>query len=232
MPLDLSILGQGVYTPREVARLIGATPQEIIRWTRGSGPSDPLWKGYYQEIDDSAELSFADLVEVRVVKSLRNAKVSMQAIRFAIQLANEKYEIDRPLSSLGFRTDGQEILIEALEKDGQLMSLSKKRPGQKVFKEIVQQSLVGLEYDEDRPVRWRPENTKHIVIDPTRFFGEPIIDKFGVSSNTLYREFGEFGDIRYLSQIYEIPTVLIKDAISFESSLDSTLGKKHGQSTI
>jgi len=91
MPLDLSILGQGVYTPREVARLIGATPQEIIRWTRGSGPSDPLWKGYYQEIDDSAELSFADLIEVRVVKSLRNAKVSMQAIRFAIQLASGKY---------------------------------------------------------------------------------------------------------------------------------------------
>lgn len=232
MPLDLSILGHGVYSPREVARLIGCTPQEVLRWTRGSGPFDPLWKGYYQEIDDSTELSFADLVEVRVVKSLRIAKISMQAIRYAIQLAKDKYGIERPLSSLGFRTDGQEILIEALEKDGQLMSLSKKRPGQKVFKDIVQQSLVDLEYKEDRPILWRPKNAKHIVIDPSRFFGDPVIDEYGISSNTLYREYNEFEDIRYLSQIYEIPLPYIKDAIAFESHLDSTQGQKHGQSTI
>ena len=232
MPFDLSILGHGVYSPREAARLIGGTPQEVLRWTRGSGPSDPLWKGYYQEIDDSTELSFADLVEVRVVKSLRYAKISMQAIRYAIKLANDKYGIDRPLSSLGFRTDGQEILIEALEKDGQLMSLSKKRPGQKVFKDIVQQSLVDLEYEKDRPILWRPKNAKHIVIDPSRYFGDPIIDKYGISSNTLYQEFKEFGDIRYLSQIYEIPVSFINDAISFESDLDNAQGQKHGQSII
>jgi len=48
VPLDDSIFGEGIYTPREAARLVGGTPQEVLRWTRGSGTSEPLWNAYYQ----------------------------------------------------------------------------------------------------------------------------------------------------------------------------------------
>ena len=226
MSLDKQILGQGVYTPREVARLVGIDSQNVLRWTRGSGPSDPLWKAYYQFLDeDVTELNFMDLIEVRVVAAMRHAGISLQSIRFAIKFAQEKLQINRPLVSQAFSTDGTEILMEALEDDGNLISLSKNRPGQKVFRNIISQSLKDVEYEGKTAARWRPSNFTEVIIDPTRFFGEPILDKYGVSTNMLYREFQEFNDLGYLSEIYEIPKPLLKKGIAFEQSLDNLNGK-------
>ena len=115
MALDGSIFGQGIYKPREAARLIGATSQDVIRWTRGSGPNEPIWTAHYQFIEDSSEISFLDLVELRVVRALRSNGISLQAIRYAIGYAKQKFSIERPLSALIFKTDGPEILVDALE---------------------------------------------------------------------------------------------------------------------
>lgn len=221
MALDFDILGKGVYSPQEVARYIGGSPQEVLRWTRGSGPNDPLWNAYYQEMDDTTELSFSDLVELRVVKSLRNAGLSLQAIRFAIDFSREKFDLYRPLSSVGFKTDGKEILMDAIEHDGELVSLSKKRPGQKVFSEIVKQSLSDLDYEEGRPIRWRPQFFRSVVLDPERLFGEAILDEFGVSTSTIAKDFENFSDVKYIADIYEIPVQRIRDALKFEETLDN-----------
>lgn len=221
MPFDEAILGAGIYSPREVARLVGGNPQEVIRWTRGSGPTDPLWKAHYQFLEDSTELSFLDLVEVRVVKSLRRAGVSLQAIRYAMDLAENRFSVSRPLATRRFQLLGGEILMDALENDGELISLARKNPGQKVFSEVVKQSLSDLEYDDDYVTRWRPASASHVVIDPNRLFGEPILDDFGVSTRTIYGEWKTFNDTRYLSKIYEIPLRMVNDAIRFEQSLDA-----------
>lgn len=232
MPLDTEILGHGVYTPREAARLVGSTPQQVIRWTRGSGQNDPLWHAYFEFVEDSAEISFLDLIEVRVVRAMRRAGISLQAIRFAISFAQEKYNIERPLASRAFQTDGTEILMDAVENDGEFVSLSKKRPGQKVFREIIRQSLNDLEYDGGMAARWRPDKHKSIVIDPARYFGDPILDAFGISSAMLYREFLEFENAKYLANIYEIPLKSVKEAIRFEASLDQASKADDGENTI
>lgn len=228
MPLDFDILGHGIYTPRQAARLIGGTAQDVRRWTRGSGPTEPLWNGYYQGLDDTAELSFADLIELRVVRALRNAGISLQAIRFAISLAQERFDIERPLSSQDFKTDGSQILMHAIENDGELVSLSKKYPGQKVFAKLVLPSLKNLEYDNGYAARWRPASTNDIVIDPKRLFGAPVLDEYGVSTSTIFEEHKHYEDIGYLSRVYEIPRKLIAHAIRYEETLD----KPDGQSTF
>lgn len=232
MPLDDQIFGQGIYTPRQAARLIGSTPQEILRWTRGSGPTVPLWSAHYQSIDDTTEISFSDLIEVRVVRAFRRAGISLQAIRFAIRYAQQKFGTEHPLTSIGFKTDGQEILMEALEQDGELVSLSPKSPGQKVFKSIVEQSLNDLEYEAGAAVLWRPQKAKSVVIDPKRSFGSPILEEAGISTRLLYEEFELFKNVGYLSKIYEIPRSLVSDAISYEVWLDATSDSSHGKSII
>ena len=227
MPLDDGILGQGVYTPREAARLVGTNAQQVLRWTRGSGPSEPLWQAHYQFLDDEiTEISFLDLVEVRVVAAMRRAKISLQSIRFAISFAKEKFGIERPLASQSFKTDGTEILMEAVEHDGEFVSLSKKRPGQKVFREIISQSLNDLEYEGEYVARWRPKRFSQVVIDPNRSFGDPILDKFGVSTKTLHEELKHFGDLSYLAKIYEIPKKALRVGVLFEASLDEEYGQR------
>ena len=224
MPLDIDIFGKGIYSPRQAARLVGGSAQEIRRWTRGSGPNEPLWNAYYQELDDTAELSFADLIEVRVVKAFRQAGVSTQAIRFAIRFSQEKFGVERPLSTLEFKTDGSEILMKAVEEDDDFISLAKVRPGQKVFADIVRQSVKDLEYEGETVARWRPHKTKDVVIDPSRQFGSPIIDEFGVATSTLFEEFKYYDDARYLSKVYDIPLRLVNEAIRFETLLDEMHG--------
>lgn len=225
MPLDNSILGQGVYTPREAARLVGTNAQQILRWTRGSSADEPLWHAHYQFLDDDVtEISFSDLIEVRVVAAMRKVGISLQAIRFAIAFAQEKFGIEHPLASQSFKIDGREILMDAIEKDGEYVSLSRLRPGQKVFKEIVSQSLNDLEYDDNFVARWRPKGHQEVIIDPRRFFGDPILDKFAVSTKTIYCESKSF-DEKYLSKIYEIPLRAIRASILFEQSLDEAYGQ-------
>jgi hypothetical protein len=221
VPLDETIFGLGIYSPRDVARLVGGSAHEVLRWTRGSGPTDPLWKAHYQFLDDTTELSFLDLVEVRVVKSLRRAGVSLQAIRYALDLAENRFGLARPLATRRFQILGSEILMDALENDGELISLARKNPGQKVFTEVVKQSLSDLEYDDDYVARWRPAIASHVVIDPKRQFGTPLIDEYGVSTNMIYSEFLVFKDARYLAKIYEVPLRFVNDAIKFEQRLGS-----------
>ncbi|MDE3028977.1 MAG: hypothetical protein KGH84_11320, partial [Paracoccaceae bacterium] len=140
-------------------------------------------------MEDTTELSFADLIEMRVVKAFRHVGISMQAVRFAISYAEKSFGVTRPLSTMEFRTDGEEILMEAIEQDGEFVSLSKRRPGQKVFAEIVKQSLRDLEYEDGIAARWRPSVAQSVILDPTRQFGAPILDEYGVSTTTLFREF-------------------------------------------
>lgn len=129
-----------------------------------------------------------------------------------------------------FQTDGQEILMQALDHKDHHVSLSKKRPGQRVFTEIVKQSLNDLEYDEDLAVRWRPQTA--VVIDPTRQFGEPILDEFGISTRMIFEEYQRFGEIDYLSKIYEVSKKAIKRAVDYEIFLEKRFNKKDGQSTV
>jgi len=227
MPLDTQILGRGVYTPREAARLVGTNAQQVLRWTRGSGPNEPLWNAHFQFLDDDVtEISFLDLIEVRIVAAMRRAGISLQSIRFAMDYAKSAFSLERPLASQSFKTDGTEILMEAMEDDGDFVSLSRNRAGQKVFGEIVFQSLNDLEYEDEYAARWRPRKFPDVVIDPSRFFGEPILDDFGVSTKTLHDEYAAFGDAKYLSKIYEIPISKINVGLRFEKKLDESYGQR------
>lgn len=225
MPLDFDILGQGIYSPNQAARLVGSSVAEVLRWTRGSESRAPLWSAYYSRIENSTALNFLDLIELRVVKRLRSAGLSLQSIRYARDLATDKFGIDRPLASEKFQTDGLEVFMEASEKSEELWSLSKKRPGQKVFSSVIEQSLKDLEFDEGLASRWRPSKTPAVVIDPARQFGAPVLDEYSISTFVLMSEMQIFNDARYLSKLYEVPLRLVKQALSYEKSLDRQVGK-------
>ncbi len=220
LTFEKPILGSGVYSPREVARYVGTNVQSILRWTRGSGSSEPLWQNYYYALEDDSELNFQDLMEIRVVAKFRKEGLSMQSIRYAINLARETFKTDYPLSHEAFKTDGQQIWVQALNEEN-LTSLSKKYPLQKSFKEIILPSLVDAEFENGRPSIWRPAIGENVVVlDPNRSFGASVVDDFGISTSVLAEEYMEFENVDYLSKIYEIPKDLVISAINFEFILD------------
>lgn len=219
MSKSVNILGAGIYTAKDAARLIGTTPAAIRHWLLGGADRQPLWRPHYADLTDGREISFGDLMELRVVVALRAAGLSLQSIRFAITLAQEKFGLERPLSTRSFKTDGREILLTVAGDEG-LVSLSRRSAGQHVYREVVAQSLLDVEFESDHVARWLPRTARSIVIDPGRLFGEPVLDRYGIATRTIYEDFLAYGDAKHISAIYEIPVSAVRGGINFERGLD------------
>lgn len=225
-----SLLGVGVYTVPEAARLTGVPAQRIKRWVTGytfkgkeggKRTSPPLWE---RQIDsrDSIALSFRDLLEVRFVDAFRLHGVHWKAIRIAAQRAAEIIHDSHPFSTKRFKTDGRSIFAEILQETGEesLLDLVK---SQYEFKQIVDPFLFeGLEFSElgIEPVRWWPMGReRRVVIDPERSFGQPIVDPESVPTAVLARAFRAEGSIEAVARWFKVAEESVEDAVEFENKL-------------
>jgi uncharacterized protein (DUF433 family) len=234
-----SALGRGVYGAAEALRLINfrrqfdtssrtISRQTITRWLRGydyvrkgeKHHSPPLWKPDYVNEDDTIELSFRDLIELRFVKAFRDIGLSLPTIRECFERAVEAVHDQRPFSTQKFRTDGKTIFLEITDNvnEGELLDL-KKRQG--VFHRIVAPSLHDLEFDAETVVRWFPLGKAHrsIVVDPARSFGRPIVMPAGVPTEVLREAVEVEGSEEKVAKLYEVPVAAVRDAVVFQQRL-------------
>ena len=231
--------GTGIYTLREASRLIDVPSQKIHRWLYGynylkkSGEekvqtfSKPLWEPQLSRAEYEAEvIGFNDLLEIRFVAAFLKHGVSLPVVRRCLQTARDLSKSAFPMSSGFFKTDGKTIFFEALnaalDQEGELLDLKTR---QLVFREIISPSLyAGIEYTDNLATRWYPQGLgTPIVLDPTRQFGSPILDKTGMSTNILYASYLAEGKtplaIKTTAMVYDTPLKLVESAIKFEQGL-------------
>src|ERR1019366_6915161 len=113
------------------------SPQTIRRWLRGYDygkgakrrHSQPLWVPDYTNDDDTIELSFRDLIELRFVKAFRDVGLSVRTVRECFMRAVEAVHDTRPFSTQLFRTDGKTIFLEITDKvqEGELLDLKRRQ---------------------------------------------------------------------------------------------------------
>jgi uncharacterized protein (DUF433 family) len=233
------VLGRGVYSASEALRLINfrrqyeASPrsisrQTVTRWVRGYQysrkgvihHSDPLWKPDYVNDDDTIELSFRDLIELRFVKAFRDVGLSLPTIRECFSRAVEAVRDPRPFSTQKFRTDGRTIFLEITHdiREGELLDLKRR---QVAFHRMVAPSLHDLEFDAEIVARWYPlgMSRKSIVVDPKRAFGRPIVSEGGVPTEILSQAIEIEGTPERVAKLYEVPVSAVRDAHSFQQRL-------------
>lgn len=130
-----------------------------------------------------------------------------------------------PFTALQFKTDGKTIFGEALKKaesEGVLVDL---RNRQMVFRDIIHPSLyTGIEYSGSQATKWYPATRRdHVVLDPSRQFGSPIIEHTGTPTDTLYASFVAEGSndkaVQLTADIYDLAPKYVRSAIRFEQSL-------------
>jgi uncharacterized protein (DUF433 family) len=233
------VMGRGVYGSAEALRLINfrrqfepsarsVSRQTIARWLRGyeysrNGVihhSQPLWRPDYVNDDDTIELSFRDLIELRFVKAFRDVGLSLPTIRECFMRAVEAVKDDRPFSTRRFRTDGRTIFLEITHdvQEGELLDLKRR---QVAFHRVLAPSLHDLEFDADIVARWFPlgRSRKTIVIDPARAFGRPIVTDGGVPAEVLRDAVEVEGSEQKVARLYEVPVAAVRDAVNFQQRL-------------
>jgi uncharacterized protein (DUF433 family) len=222
-------LGIGYYTVPEAARLLGIPPISIHRWLGGytfekdgkTRRMPPLWQPQLPEYDHHLELGFRDLIELRFIKAFLESGLGLKTIRFCLEYARDCVEDDRPFSTRRFQTDGQTIFLQSLERSGDAELLDLKRK-QFVLTGVIERTFKDLDISDEIVARWRPFGGKEsIVIDPQRAFGQPIATTYGVPTITLAQAVKAEGSVSRVSDLYDVPASVIRDAVNFEHSLEA-----------
>lgn len=218
------LVGIGLYTLAEAGRLVHVAPSTISRWLRGHDAGgrryEPLWHSQVDLGEDGLFLGFRDLQEVRVVAAFIARGLSPQRVRQAIGLARDLVGDERPLSTKRFRTDGRSLFLQMVEEDGQtkLIDLFKR---QFAFREIIEQSLTNLEYDDGgSPSLWWPLGRGgSVVVDPARSFGQPIEAETSIPTATLAAAAKAEGSQQAAARAWGVPLRSVRRAVAFEDHM-------------
>lgn len=153
------------FNTKTVARILGLTTRQIDYWDKTNliKPSVQEAAGY-----GSVRLySFADLIQLKVAKTLKDAGISIQKMRKAlIYLEKNMPDVDKPLANLKFLTDGETIFVITKDKKTIIDTLNR---GQVVFTFLLDDIINELKgtvkplYDHRKYIV-RSKGRKHPVI--------------------------------------------------------------------
>lgn len=214
-------MGRGLYSVPFAARLTGVGSDKIRRWLFGSARTKALLIPAFEEDEGDRVLSFLDLIEIMLVGAFRDAGVSFQHLRRVADKSARELHTDHPFAHKRFLTDGRKIFVEEL--DGDDLKLSDFLKDQREFREFIDRTLhKGVEFDvRDVAKLWRPDpSLPDIVLDPTRSFGQPIVDRTRTPTGAIYRVFRGTGSLGEAAATFDVRPQEARQAVEFEQRLE------------
>jgi len=207
------------------ARHVRISPSTLRSWVAGRTYETAEGNSYFhplihRPLPGDARLSFSNLVEAHVLRSLRTKHdVPMSAVRDALDYASENYRIERLLLSGELMTAAGKLFIERF---GQLVHLS--RSGQLAIAEIFMGHLRRIDRDlEGSPLRLFPViaslglgSAKIVAIDPNVSFGRPFIAGKGVRTATIVERLDAKEPREVVAADYGLTDAEIDAAILYE----------------
>ena len=215
--MTLKGVGLGVYTPAEAARLTGIPVSTLRSWTAGGTNREPFWRPQHFSLDEPLLLGFRDLIEAKVLNSLRERGFSSAQLRGTMAYACEQVGDERPFSTQAFKLAGKDILLDMPDD---LLVVSRKGRGQSVMRQFVEPILRPVVYDDYAATRmWMQPRKRTILLDPTRAFGAPILDKSGIPTDVLAHSARIEGSAAIAAAYFVVPVEQVRDAQKFEERL-------------
>ncbi len=216
---------QPAYPLAEAARYLKLPPATLRAWTLGRGYSTTRGKSHFQPLIRPASgrpplLSFSNLIEAHVLRALRSEHgVSVQALRKAVEFAENKLGIERLLLRRELCSDAGQVF---LDRYGELINLS--ASGQLAMRQILQVHLKRVTWNDERfPVRLHPfvgaeaaDSRMPIAIDPRISFGRPVVISRGISTAAIVARIDAGEAVADLAADYELSLAEIEDAVVYE----------------
>jgi len=225
------LLGKGIYTIADAARIVHTYPRNISRWSEGYsfplkskriGSSLPILLTKTYKLDEKSILTFEQLMEIRLINLFRSKGVKLPVIRAAAQRASHIFGTDHPFAVKGLATDGKEIFridpseIQDLNRATAAENLAL---GQRVIGQFLEPYLLQLEYDDFDVARfWALPHKYRIVLDPQRSFGQAIDVRSGVPARVLYSKVWAGEPIDRVAKWYGVDNQSVRDATDYGES--------------
>ena len=103
----LESTGQDGYRAPQVCSLVDITYRQLDYWAR-TGLLQPSLR-QAQGSGSQRRYSFTDVVQLKVIKRLLDAGMSLKKIRSAVDILSQQLASDRPLADVTLLSDGQTI---------------------------------------------------------------------------------------------------------------------------
>jgi len=235
-----SAIGKGIYPLPVAAQLVQLDVRAARRWAEGytylhggeRRASAGLITLALPRQGKEQDVTFAELLTLRLVKAFRDVKLGLPLIRRVAKRAAADYGLDMPFASRRFRTDGRKVFIE-LQRDlpdadeagvpARERELIEVLTRQRNFTEVVEPSLfANVDWDGDLASRWWPMGkATSIVLDPAIRFGAPRIDGTGVPTSVIAAavraEGGGEAAMGAVAEWYGVPLEGVQNAMRFET---------------
>ena len=215
-----------MYSYAEGDRIAGVTRGTSKRWVRGYSylsngthvSAAPVTQGVEQP--DDPGVSFFDLIEVAAIGRLKEVGWSLRAIRTAVESCQAMFNLQRPLVTERFRSDGRDFFVQI---DDVLVEVGiGRRKGERAWIEVLDPFLDTIAYEGKFARRWWPiGRDRRVVVDPDYGFGLPVVAGSGVRTEIVYEQVQAFVSLEQIAADFNISPEDVEHAIQFEVSRTS-----------
>lgn len=227
---EKNLIGVGLYTVPEAARLLHLNTNRLKRWVSGydytlrngaSRHSPPMLSLQVGEVGDQTVLTFQDLIELHFIKLFSKHGVSMPVIRAAAVRASQRYGSSNPFTVERFQTDGKVIFSELtsteVEDTPPDKLVEETHLGQTVVEHLAKPFYKKLDYEDYAQGWWPLGKDGRVTLNAKRAFGKPIDAEFGIETDVLYRMVLKVGSPQKVADWFGVSEDAVNAATEFEA---------------
>jgi uncharacterized protein (DUF433 family) len=186
----VAILGNGVYTFSEAAKLTRLRIPRVREWFHGrtGGSRKPVFRSDYRDLSEDNLISFLDLIEVFIAGQLRSRGVALRTIRRVYLTLQDELGAGHPFCRRELYRFGKRVFTHGLNGSARV-EVTDVLTRQKVFPKVIQPFLRSLDYDSATAMARRWRIAPKVVVNPEICFGQPIVEAAGIPTGVLFRSY-------------------------------------------
>jgi uncharacterized protein (DUF433 family) len=214
---------RGTYTQRRAADLVGIPQSTLHRWIAGRERQDGSRSSPVLVRQGNGPLDFHDVAELAVLAAFRRKGVELRDMRAAIKTAQEVLGAEaHPFCAHRLSTDGEVVfarIAAVSERDNPpLVDLVSRN---RVMTEVISPIMETFDFDGlSLPRRWWPRGHQTaVVIDPEIEFGEPVLARSHIPTNSLWTAVQQGDAMDTLAECRDLSLDEVHIAVQFEREL-------------
>ncbi len=216
----ITILGNGIYSIPDSARLLGVSGRRVhawfYSWPRGSSA---ILHSDYTGIFPTKCISFLDLVDAAVAATLiQKHNFSHHKLRKLWDRMSTAFDTVHPFARKELYADahGRELFYNIAVED-EPVELVDAMDQQRAFPEVLLPFLDRVEYNGDSHFAQVFPLMGNVVLDPRRKYGTPTVRGTGMATSILYECYKANSSEDAVADWYNVTPEDVREAIAFET---------------